>query len=123
MKPVMWMVGAGALSWLGGMALFGVSASADVAAGVLGPLVAVFASWVAIERTMKDSPERMTAVLLRAFAAKMLFFGAYVVVMVTGLALRPIPFMTTFTTSFVALYAVEALALQRLTADGLRASR
>jgi hypothetical protein len=37
--------------------------------------------------------------------------------------MRPVPFMVSFTSAFVTLYLMEALYLQRLFADGLRASR
>ncbi len=42
-----------------------------------------------MERTYRRNPERLTAVMIAAFAGKMVFFGAYVAVMLRVLSLRP----------------------------------
>ena len=52
--------------------------------------------------------------MIAAFAAKMVFFGAYVAVMLLALALRPVPFVASFTAYFIALHLIEALCLKRL---------
>ena len=43
-----------------------------------------------------ESPA-LTAVMIAAFAGKMVFFGAYVAVVLRGLSLRPVPFVASFT--------------------------
>ena len=49
---------------------------------------------------------------------------AYVAVMLKVLALRPMPFVVSFTSYFIALYFVEALGLRRLMmATGVGAAR
>ena len=82
--------------------------------GVAGPLAAALASWLVSERTYRRSPAALTSVMIAAFAAKLVFFGAYVAVMIGVLSLRPVPFVASFTVSFIALHLVEALALRRL---------
>jgi hypothetical protein len=82
--------------------------------GMLGPLVAACASWIAVERIHAVAPERVMSVMLTAFMAKMMFFGIYVAGMLRGLELRRTPFVVSFTVYFVALYAMEALFLKRL---------
>jgi hypothetical protein len=52
--------------------------------------------------------------MVAAFAGKLVFFGAYVAVMLKALGLRPVPFIASFTASFIALHAAEAVCLQRL---------
>jgi len=42
------------------------------------------------------------------------FFGVYVTIMLRVLALRPLPFVVSFTTYFIALHLFEAFCLQRL---------
>jgi hypothetical protein len=123
MKPLLTMIGAGLLVALLATTVFGMQASAEAALGTLGPLVAACGSWMLIERTMKRDATQVTPMMLKLFAAKMLFFGLFVVAMVLGLRVRPVPFLVSFTSAFVALYLIEALHLQRLFADGLRASR
>jgi hypothetical protein len=46
----------------------------------------------------------------------MVFYGLYVALMLKVMALRPIPFVVSFTSYFIALYAMEAWFLRRLTA-------
>lgn len=83
--------------------------------GALGPLVVAAASWALARRTWRAEPARLTGVMIAAFAGKMVFFGAYVACMLTVLPLRPVPFVTSFTASFIALHLAEAIALRRLT--------
>ena len=121
MKPVAWMVAACLASW----ALAGVvsadSANAEVLAGVAGPLASAVTSWIAYERAHRLAPERLTNVMIGALAAKMVCFGVYVVVMLRVVALRPVPFVVSFASCFIALHALEAVFLRRLLADDLRA--
>ena len=123
MKPLITMVGAGLLVGLMATSLLGMPVVLETALGTLGPLVAACGSWIVIERTMKREPSQVTPMMLKLFAVKMLFFGAFVVSAVLGLHLRPVPFMVSFTSAFVVMYLLEALYLQRLFAAGLRASR
>jgi hypothetical protein len=81
---------------------------------MFGPLVETIASWVVAEQVYRRRPERLTLVMITAFAGKLVFFGAYVAVMLNVLSLRPVPFMASFTAYFIALHLTEALALRRL---------
>jgi hypothetical protein len=85
-----------------------------VVLGVVGPLLVASASWVIAERTWRREPQRLTAVMAAAFGGKMVFFAAYVAFMLSVLSLRPVPFVASFTTAFIALHLAEALALRRL---------
>ena len=85
-----------------------------VVLGMLGPLVVAWASWVVAERTWRREPARLTAVMIASFAGKLIFFAAYVVLMLSVLSVRPVPFVASFTSSFIALHVIEALALKRL---------
>ena len=85
--------------------------------GILGPLVVVSGSWMLMVRTFRRDPARLTSFMMAAFAAKMVFFAAYVTLAIAVFAVRPVPFITSFTGSFVALYFAEAVALRRLLAS------
>lgn len=108
-------LGIGAVATAGlASVLVGGGFARDVWLGMLGPSLAVVTAWMVVERTFRVQPKRLTAVQARLFVAKMLFFGAYVgVILGTGLA-RPFPFMFAFTAYFVVLYGVHAFALHRL---------
>jgi hypothetical protein len=88
--------------------------TAAVVLGIAGPLVVAAGSWMLAERTWRREPERLTAVMMAAFAGKLVFFAAYVALMLSVLSLPPIPFVASFTASFITLHLVEALALRRL---------
>jgi hypothetical protein len=114
MKPLAWMVGASVGSWLAIAAWSGVSDSREVLFGMLAPLVGAASTWVLVARTFPSRPELVTPFMVAAFAAKLVFFGLYVTIMLRVLALRPLPFVASFTTYFIALHLFEALCLQRL---------
>ena len=113
MKPLAWMGGVSLAAWL---VVTGVQRDANPEAffGMVGPLLAACATWIAVERMHAAAPERVMSVMLTAFMAKMMFFGVYVAGMLRGLELRRTPFVVSFTIYFIALYAMEALFLKRL---------
>jgi hypothetical protein len=89
--------------------------------GMLGPLVMACTTWVMAERAYRQDPRTLTGLMVTAFAFKLVFFGAYVAVVLRVLELRPIPFAISFSSYFIALHFVEAFWLQRLFAGGPRA--
>ena len=115
MREAAWMAGAAIASWLAISATGGDRVNPESPFGMAGPLAAVCASWLAVERTHRSAPERVMAVMIVWFALKFVFFGAYVAVMLRVLSLRPVPFVTAFVSYFIALYAMQALFLRRLT--------
>ena len=114
MKPAWWMVGSGVLSWLAVSAIPGVESDVEVLLGMIAPLAGAVATWVLVVRTYASRPERLTPLMVAAFGGKLVFFGAYVTVMLGVLSLRPLPFVISFTTYFIVLHLFEALCLQRL---------
>ena len=121
MKPLWWMVGASVGSWLTIAAIPGLASDRDVLFGMLAPLVGAAATWVLVARTYPSRPQLVTPLMIAAFAAKLVFFGVYVAIMLTVLAVRPLPFVISFTTYFIALHLFEALCLQRLFAGNVPA--
>ena len=114
MREVAWMVGASGGCWLVASAVFGLDTSIPVLFGMLGPLVVGCASWVLAQRTYARDPQALTALMVAGFAFKMVFFGAYVAVMLRVLRMRPVPFVVSFSSYFIALHLVEAVFLRRL---------
>jgi hypothetical protein len=111
--PALWMIGGCIVAWTVTVGIWGEAVGLDVGLGLAGPLVAALGTWVLIARTVPADPGRLTRRLLGAFAAKIVFFGVFVVAGIRGLGLRPVAFVTSFTVSFVALHAVEAILLRR----------
>ncbi|MBN2242501.1 MAG: hypothetical protein JW793_07410 [Acidobacteria bacterium] len=86
--------------------------------GMAGPLFSAVVSWMAMHRQYGRSPEGMTALMIKAFAAKMIFFAGYIAVFVISGRLEPIPFVVSFVCYFLALHGVEAFGLRRLQSCG-----
>jgi hypothetical protein len=86
----------------------------EVWLGMLGPLAVAGATWTMTERVYRTAPERLTQMMIGAFAAKLVFFGVYVGLAIGVLGMEPAPFAVSFTAYFIVLHLVEALWLKRL---------
>ena len=91
--------------------------------GMLGPLIAVVATWIVTVRTYRRNPAEVSGLMMRAFLVKVLFFTAYVVVMVKVAELPVRPFGFSFTAFFIGLYAAEAVFVARLSRQSLSETR
>lgn len=102
-------------SVLSAFAVSAISASGRaVWMGMFAPLAVVIVSWIAMERVYRRKPERLNAVIMRAFAGKLVFFGLYVTVAIQVVAVEPVPFVLSLTSYFIALHLIEALWMKRL---------
>jgi hypothetical protein len=120
MKPLPTMVAASLTSWAGAAAIVERRTSIEFFFGMLGPLAAVSGTWLLAEWVYRQRPEGLTPLMLTGFVLKMAFFGAYVAVMLKVLRFRPVPFVGSFTSYFIALYLMEALYLRRLFSERSR---
>jgi len=123
MKLVIGLVVASIISWLVASAMVDRQTSLEILCGMFGPLASVCVTWMLAERIFRRRPEALTPLLVTALAGKLVFFGVYVTVGLRVLSLRPVPFVASFTSYFIALYLIEALYLRRLFRGGMRASR
>jgi hypothetical protein len=121
MKPVWWMIAGSVTSWVVAMGLVGTDARWEGLLGMIGPLVVTSGSWLLTERTYQRNPQDLTPLMVKTFAGKMVFFGAYVAVILSTSGIRHVPFVVSFTGYFIALHLTEALCLRRLFAGDGRA--
>ena len=87
---------------------------------MLGPLAAASGTWLLAEWVYRQRPAGLTPLMATVFVLKIVFFGAYVAVMIRLLRFRPVPFVVSFTSYFIALYLIEALYLRRLFSERSR---
>jgi hypothetical protein len=92
----------------------GIEAAPEVWFGLAGPAGVTCAEWIATAGTLRRRPERLTSLRIRVFAGKMIFFAAYVAVLLGRDLVRPNPFIVTFAGYFLVLHIAEAVALHRL---------
>ena len=62
-----------------------------VIGGMIGPLLAVVATWFAVRRAFRRDPAGVQRVMLGAFFAKFVFFGVYVVLMIKVFKFEAVP--------------------------------
>ena len=117
------MVGVSLGSWLAITQFAPGRINPEALLGMVGPLAAASVTWMATERTFASAPERVMALFVKAFAIKMAFFALYVAVMLRTLALRPLPFVASFTAYFIVLFVMQAAFFNRLFREGARAPR
>jgi hypothetical protein len=117
------MVAACAASWLAALIFVPWQMGIEILWGMIGPLAPAVASWLLAERKYRRRPEALTNLMIALFGLKLLFFAAYLTVMLRLLSLRPMPFVISFTVYFVVLHLIEALFLRRLFWRGMPASR
>jgi hypothetical protein len=114
MKPVASMAAASGVSWIIAALILGERTGIEILFGMLGPLAATSATWILAERIYRRRAEVLTTVMATAFVAKVVFFGGYIAIAILLLRFRPVPFVVSFTSYFIALYLMEALYLRRL---------
>src|SRR5262245_15350775 len=115
MKAVTTMVVASAAVWLG-VVLASPDHALSVFFGILGPLAVVAGTWLLIERVARQNPAALTSLMMTGFVVKMVVFAFYVVAVIRLARVDWTVFTISFTMSFIALYAVEAVLLRRLMA-------
>ena len=118
MKLVWWMLSGSILTALILTILLKPEIRPELWIGMAGPLVSAVVSWMAMHRQYIQRPQGMTALMIKAFAAKMIFFAGYITVLVSFGWVQPIPFVVSFACFFLALHGVEAFGLHRLQIAG-----
>ena len=116
----LWWVIAIAISAGVGVSMFGPGEGAVRAVwlGIAGPVVMAGTSWTLTARTWAADKAALLPMMLRAFAVKAMCVVAYVVVMVKVVEARPMPFVLSFTVTYLATHLAEAYCLRRLMAAG-----
>ncbi len=82
--------------------------------GMAAPLLVGIATIVMVERTTRTALRALTTRMTIAFLAKMVFYAAYVSVVIAFVTSDPLPFIISFTVYFVALQIIEAVYFKTL---------
>jgi hypothetical protein len=114
MKPLWAMTTASVVTALVIAVIPGFDSDRELVFGMLAPLAGAALTWVMAARLFPANPERLTSMMMATFLVKIVFFGAYVAIMLKVVMLQPMPFVASFTAYFITLHIVEALYLQRL---------
>ena len=82
--------------------------------GMIAPLVIGLLTLFCEKKIYDRNPEDLTPFMLKAFAGKMIFYGAYFICIFTFYSFNPIPFIITFLACFITLHTIEALFLKSI---------
>jgi hypothetical protein len=93
---------------------FGMGSRFEILSGMLGPLASAVVSWIAIQKRHAKRPAGLTGLMIKSFAAKMIFFAIYVTVLLKIGMMWPNVFVISFIAGFVWLHCVEAVGIHRL---------
>ena len=107
------MIAASVVSGLALLVMTGGQYVPEVTAGMVGPLVVAVITLTLASRPASN-PATVQARMLVGFVVRLLFFVAYVVILVRGVGLRPVPFIATFAGYLMALYAAQIVLMRRL---------
>ena len=98
----------------GAVAALAPETAAPAFLGMAAPLVVGLATIRLVERTVRTDVSRLTARMAAAFAVKLVFYAAYVSVVIGLIQVELAPFTLSFTLYFVALQIAEALYFRTL---------
>jgi hypothetical protein len=86
-----------------------------VLVGMAGPLAVAVSTWMLVTRLYQRAPDRVSALMIKLFAAKLMLFGVFVAVAVMSLSPgNVVPFVVSFTCHYILLHLMEAFYLRRL---------
>ena len=82
--------------------------------GWLGPVIAGLGSMFMINQAAKKDPHSVTKSLQIGFLIKLIYYGAFIIVIFQLYAFDPVPFMCSFLGFFLGLHALEAIIIKNL---------
>jgi len=90
------------------------TAVSDIFWGMLGPWLVGIITMIIVKRTYDKDPESVTALMMKSFVGKMIFYGIYISILILLTALQKVQFIISFTVYFIVLHIIEALYFQTI---------
>ena len=86
----------------------------EIFLGLLGPVLVGFVTVFFMIKYSNSGVIRLNRMLVRGFAIKFIFYGIFIITIFTVYPFKPIPFMCSFTFSFIVLHMMEAVVLKKI---------
>tara|TARA_Y100001970_G_scaffold164282_1_gene200757 strand:+ start:2485 stop:2835 length:351 start_codon:yes stop_codon:yes gene_type:complete len=86
----------------------------EIFLGLLAPILVGYVTVFFMEKYSNMGMIYLNGVIIKGFAIKFIFYGAFILIIFTVYSFNPIPFMCSFTASFVGLHIMEALILKKI---------
>ena len=81
--------------------------------GLFAPILVGYLTVFYIKKYPKMEPVYFNKMLFKGFAIKFVFYGAFILTIFTVYSFNPIPFMCSFTSSFIGLHIMETIVLKK----------
>ena len=88
----------------------------EIFLGLMAPVLVGYITLFFINKYSNMEVIYFNKLLFRGFAIKFIFYGIFILTFFTVYSFNPIPFMCSFTVSFVGLHLVEAMVLKKIQA-------
>ena len=88
--------------------------SGEIFLGLLAPILVGYVTVFFMEKYSNMGMIYFNKMLIRGFALKFIFYGLFILTIFTVYSFNPIPFMCSFTVSFIGLHIVEAMILRKI---------
>ena len=86
----------------------------EIFLGLLGPVLVGFVTVFFMIKYSNSGVIRLNRMLVRGFAIKFIFYGIFIITIFTVYSFKPVPFMCSFTSSFIGLHLMEAIVLKKI---------
>ena len=86
----------------------------EIFLGLIGPVLVGFITIFYMIKYSNSRAIRFNRMLVRGFAIKFIFYGVFIITIFTVYSFKPIPFMCSFTVSFIGLHMMEAIVLKKI---------
>ena len=86
----------------------------EIFLGLVGPVLVGFITIFFMIKYSNSRTIRFNRMLVRGFAIKFIFYGIFIITIFTVYSFKPVPFMCSFTSSFIGLHLMEAIVLKKI---------
>ena len=86
----------------------------EIFLGLVGPVLVGFITIFFMIKYSNSRAIRFNRILVRGFAIKFIFYGVFIITIFTVYSFKPVPFMCSFTSSFIGLHLMEAIVLKKI---------
>ena len=86
----------------------------EIFLGLVGPVLVGFMTIFFMIKYSNSRAIRFNRMLVRGFAIKFIFYGVFIITIFTVYSFKPVPFMCSFTVSFIGLHMMEAIVLKKI---------
>ena len=86
----------------------------EIFLGLVGAVLVGFITIFFMIKYSNSGAIRLNRILVRGFAIKFIFYGVFIITIFTVYSFKPVPFMCSFTVSFIGLHMMEAIVLKKI---------